>query len=110
MLGYWQGAEEEIQRWEDAGRHIPTQDQIDMASDLVGSHKGDASSSEAVKEFLRPLGIGVWKISEMIIVGWAGDPRAKKILGATLKELPEFLSSEDSEIRKLAQWRLGALT
>jgi len=100
-----------ITQWKDAGRHVPTQDQIDIACAMTGRHKGGASASEALKEFLLPLGIGLWEISEVItIVGWAGEPIVKAVLAAGLKELPEFLASEDYEVRLLAGWRLDALT
>lgn len=111
MWGYWRGAEEVIRRCMAARQHIPTQNEIDIIAELAGRHKGDASSSKALKEFMRPFGITAQKISEDVtIVHWAGDPNVKEILNASLSELPEFLSSEDSEIRLLARWRLGALT
>jgi len=100
-----------IRLWEEAGRHIPTQDQIDIACAMAGRHKGDASASEALKELLLPLGIGLWKISEEItVVGWAGDPRAKSILATGLEELPELLVNEDLGVRLLAGWKLDSLT
>jgi len=111
MCERWPGLEEEIKRWEDAGRHLPTQDQIDVACDMIGQHKGNASESKALREFLQPLGITISKVSEEIkLVYWSGDLRVKVILGASLEELPGFLSSEDDDIRQLAKWRLNALT
>lgn len=107
----WQNIDDEMDRWEEAGRHIPTQDQIDIVCDMVGSHKGNVAESKALREFLQPLGIGIRKVSEEVdIVYWLGDLRVKTVLPASLEELPEFLASEDEGLRQLAKWRLDALT
>lgn len=107
---FWLDFEREVDRWLDAGKHIPTQDQIDVVCDLVSRYKNDESTSGTLREFLQPLGIGVRKISEEVtIVYWLGDPRVKTILTASLKNLPEFLTSEDFEVRLLATHRLEEL-
>ncbi len=109
--GLYRDIEKEMHRWEAAGRHIPTQDQIDAATSMFGRYKGTACEAEAIREFLLPLGIGVLKIAEEVdLVYWLGDPRVKAILAVGLEELPELLASEDDEIRQLAKWRLEALT
>jgi len=55
----YRSIEEEVSRWKAAGRHIPTQDQIDAVVDIFGRYKGTICESEVLREFLLPLGIGV---------------------------------------------------
>lgn len=110
MFERWPGLEEEIKRWEDAKRHLPTQDEIDEVIRLAHG-TGDLVTSSALKEFASSLGIAIQKISkDFAIVYWAGDPLVKDVLKASLRELPEFLSSEFSDARTIAKWRLDALT
>lgn len=111
MWECWPGLEEEIKRWEDAERHLPSQGEIDEVTHLTHCCADDPCSSKALQEFLPPLGITVQKISKnFAIVYWTGDPMVKDVLKATLRELPEFLTSEFHDARTLAKWKLDALT
>lgn len=109
MDAYLEETEAEIERWRVTGRHIPTQYQIDIAAKMICRYKGNASESDAMREFLLPLGICIRNFGDVTIVCWAADQKVKAVAAANLKKLPEFLASEDDEVRQLAKWRLDEL-
>lgn len=109
MDAYLEETEAEIERWRAVGRYVPTQTQIDIASEMASRYKGNASESEALREFLLPLGICIRNFGDTTLIYWAADQKVKAIAAAGLEKLPEFLANEDYEIRKLAKWRLDEL-
>lgn len=109
MDAYLEETELEIERWRVAGRHIPSQTQIDIAAEMASYYKGNASESDAMREFLLPLGIGIRSFGDIALVYWTADQKVKAVAAANLKKLPEFLASEDNEIRQLAKWKLDEL-
>lgn len=87
----------------------PAQNTICAATTIAEHYKDDPKTLATVKAYLHSLGINVYQPSENItIVCWNDD--LEEVLTADLRMLPEFLSSEDRVLRKLAKWRLDTLT
>lgn len=88
-----------------------TQGVLDAAMEMVGRHKDDDPKTfKVLIEYLKMYGISVRKLSNGIaVVFWLDDDRADAVLGATLEELPEFLTNEDYGVRLLAVHRLEEL-
>jgi len=81
------------------------------AMKIVGSYKDDEYLFGILVKYLKLYGIGVHKLSNGIaFVYWVECMDfVDNILGATLAELPELLTSEESEVRLLATHRLEEL-
>jgi len=73
--------------------------------------KYDWITRTVVEEYLRTQGVVILELSDkLLLIHRAGDPATMAILSASLEELPEFLASENDEIRQLAKWQLDVLT
>lgn len=99
-------AQEEARRWANAGKGIPTQDNIDEAAALLGRRRA-AGDTGPLSPALLPPGIATHTFSNGVaMVYWAGDPRVKTVINVPRAELPKFLVHQDPDVRTLAKWCL----
>lgn len=83
-------------------------DAVGMVSQCL--RKYDSSTLALVKEYLQEQGVFIRELSDgLILIHQVSDPMVTVILNAGLGELPEFLTSEDRQVRLLAKWRLDTL-
>lgn len=78
---------------------------------MINDSKDGTLDHAFFEELLQRVGVVIIKLSdEFILIFKDGDPEVESILKAKLEILPEFLTSEDREVRLLAKWKLDALT
>lgn len=100
----------EIDCWKDAGRHIPTQEEIDTVAAMFEGHQERGGISAVLKMINLPPGIAVSEMFEgFALVYWEGDPAAKALTAADIEDLPELLVCEDQEVRDMARQKFEFL-
>lgn len=78
---------------------------------MINDGNDDAASLVFFEEILQRVDVFILRLSNnLIFIYRDGDPEVEEILKARFEQLPEFLSSENNEIRLLAKWKLDTLT
>ncbi len=99
-----------IERWKEAGKHIPSQTEIAEFADFLSDATARGEASAMLERIQLPPGIGVTEFSEdLVMVYWEGDPLARALVNAGIKELPVLLTCENALISAVAKQRLDML-
>ena len=106
--------QEEIACWVEAGKHIPTQSELDEVAELACTYSmyGDELGWKLTEKILsHHPGIHVYVLArDCVVVYWAGDIRMHSLIKArTVADLPGLMVCNDPQIRELAQKKFKAL-